>query len=247
MDTAEFFNNHVDYYGVLGPKEYDYFFLRYIEDSFGSKKADILDIGGGGGTFARLCKKTLPNAQITIVDPSTGLLEKQKTEGIKLHIGKLPYELNLEKKFDFIHIKEVLHHVAGNSLLECQQLLSQSILSSSDLLKPGGILMVHEEFYESHIFPILTRSLIFYMLRLQNLIGIRIPSRHILPGLIVCFYTRKELEDTFDECGLFVVNKIEYFWHSASQDRFYKNLLFLKNWGRVCYILAQNPKDPFHH
>ncbi len=89
------------------------------------------------------------------------MLAKQNIEGVETGIGRLPSELNLEERFDVIHIKEILHHVTGKSIAESKKKLEASIITSKERLNHGGYSLVGEVYYESFLYRTLTRSIIF--------------------------------------------------------------------------------------
>lgn len=121
---------------------------------------------------------------------------------------------------------------------ESKNIRKKSIITSLTCLNPHGYIFIHELYYESYFFPGFTRSLIFYLLKIQNSLGIKIPIKEFLEELDVCFYTRKELNASFEELGLKVVDYYEEEWAKNKT----KKMLFLKNWGRACYVL-QRIKD----
>lgn len=233
MDPGDFFNKNAHFYGVLKPHKYDYFFMDFISKN--KKGCNLLDVGGGGGCFAKLCKENLETAEICIVDPSKALLEKQGLENIRTVIGKLPDELNVDEKFDYIHIKEVLHHVTGPSIEKSKDLFLLSLRTlKKNNLNQSGYILIHEIFYESYIIPTFTRSLLFNLLKLQNKLNLKIPFKEFIRGLDVCFYTRDELKSLFKETGFRVVDYYEEYWTHAPIK---KKMLLLKNWGRMCFII----------
>ena len=236
MDPGEFFDKNDDFYGCLEPQKYDYFFIDFISEH--SKKCNLLDIGGGGGCFTKMCKERFQETNLCIVDPSRSLLNKQRLDGVKLVIGKLPNELNITEKFDYIHIKEVLHHITGASIAESKKLLVDSLLNSLSLLNKDGTLLIHELFYESYLIPTFTRTMIFYVLKLQNLLRIKIPVKEFMQGLDVCFYTRSELKKTFNDLGFEIVDYYEEDWGNSKLTK----MMLLNNWGRMCFVL-QLPND----
>lgn len=236
MQQDEFFDKNSNFYGALSPKKYDYFFLNFIK-KYGDN-CSILDIGGGGGCFTRLCKESLKNVNVCVVDPSPKLLQKQNLDGINLVVGKLPDELNITEKFDYIHLKEVLHHVTGSSIDETKNLLKSSLVNSVKHLDDDGYLLIHELFYESYLIPTFTRTTIFYLLNLQNSLNFTLPSRHFLKGLSVCFYTRDELQSVFNDIGLEVVDYYEEKWNDTQMKNL-KKISFIKNWGRMVFVLRR--------
>lgn len=231
MDVGEFFDKNDDFYGCLKPHKYDYFFIDYIYKQ--TKKCNLLDIGGGGGCFITICKERFQETNLCIVDPSKSLLQKQKLDGIKLVIGKLPNELNITEKFDYIHMKEVLHHVTGSSIVESKKLLTQSLINSQYLLNDNGYILIHELFYESYLIPTFTRTALFYFLKLLNLLRIKVPAKEFIQGLDVCFYTRSDLRKIFNDLGFEIVDYYEENWANSKL----KKIALLRNWGRMCFVL----------
>lgn len=231
MDPGEFFDRNSKVYGCLIPHKYDYFFIDFIRRN--TNKCNLLDIGGGGGCFTKLCKECFKEFSLCIVDPSKSLLQKQELNDIKLVIGKLPNDLNTKETFDYIHIKEVLHHVTGPSIKESRNLLIQSLINSQNHLNNNGYILIHEPFYESYFIPTCTRTIIFYLLKLQNLLKIKIPLKEFISGLDVCFYTRNELRKIFKDLGFEVVDYYEENWKWKK----YKKMMLIKNTGIMCFVV----------
>ena len=131
-----------------------------------------------------------------------------------------------------IIIKEVFHHIVGPSINESKELLRDSLFAIKEILKNDGFLLIHELFYESYLIPTLSRTLIFYLLALQNKFGIKVPAEEFLMGLSVCFYTRPEFESILNDCGFKIINYHEEYFGNT----FKKKFLFLQNWGRMLFI-----------
>lgn len=245
MDAGEFFDKNANIYGALKPKKYDYFFIDFISKH--SNGCNLLDVGGGGGCFTKLCQEYFETVDLCIVDPSKELLQKQKLKNIKTVVGKLPDELNLDEKFDYIHIKEVLHHVTGSSTKKSKDLFVRSLINlKNNNLSSNGFILIHELFYESYLFPTFTRTMIFYLLKLQNRLRIKVPIKDFIDGLDVCFYTRDELKSIFKETGFQVVEYYEESWNSTPSKRMMllKKSALLKNWGSICFVI-QNVNKTF--
>lgn len=238
MDPSTFFNSNPDHYGTLTLRDWDHYFLDVMLKRAEKPDPKILDIGGGGGAFAKLCQDQLPESRILVVDPAEKLMEKQDLEGIDYQYGRLPDEIRVDDRFDFVHIKEVLHHVTGPNVRATESILRDSITTSKELLAPGGYLLIHEIYYESFLYPKLTSTAIFYALRLQNHLNVKLPTEHFKLGLDVFFYTRRELEEAIAECGLRIVEKRDDY-DNYNPNPLMKSLLFLKEWGRVCFVLQK--------
>lgn len=235
MDNIEkFFNEYSSFYDSVKPSTYDYIFIDFLKSQ---KKIHLLDVGGGSGVFACLVKKEYPKSDVVIIDPSTDLLNKIPNSEIKKIQGSLPDQLNIhdDSKFNIIHIKEVLHHITNKSINESQLCVIKSLNELKNHSEHEGYLLIHEIYYESPLYSTLSRTIIFYLLRLQNQLHIKWPSKEFLSGLQVCFYTRREIKDIVNKCGFEIVNIYEYPWGKT----FKKYPLFIKDWGRIL-IIAKN-------
>jgi 2-polyprenyl-3-methyl-5-hydroxy-6-metoxy-1,4-benzoquinol methylase len=232
MEDEDFFNKHSDFYGAIEPTKSDFFFINFISKN---QFKLILDIGGGGGCFARLCKKRFPKTKICVVDPSIKLLNKQQLNGIEKIKGWLPDHLNVTSLYDFVHIKEVLHHLTKKNIKESKKNVIESLESTKKILNENGFLLIHEIYYDGYLFETSSRTIIFYLLKIQNFLKITIPHKHFRQGLSVCFFTRKELIEMFNELNFEIIETREKAWTK----NIFTALLLIKSYGRVCFILKR--------
>lgn len=227
------FENHTNFYGNVSIYPYDHYFLNFIRNT----KGRLLDVGGGSGRFAIFVQDKYPTLDISVIDPSQSLLNMIEDERIKKFNGSLPDQLGLDDSqiYDYIHVKEVLHHVAGASIRESKEFVKQSLLNLKKHLNEEGILMVHELFYEGYIVPTLPRTFIFYLLKLQNSLNIKVPFNEFLLGLDVCFFTRYEFRSLLRDCGLDILDAYEGNWDNNIK----KKMMLLENWGRMLFVLKK--------
>lgn len=235
VDSGEFFDTYSARYSYANPLKHDVFFVNFIKKN--GQTHSILDIGGGGGAFAKYCRSVFPDADICIVDPSRELLQKHNVHGIKRVVGSLPDDLNVDSAYHYIAMKVVLHHVVGSSIRESKELVKRSIMAAKSKLDDGGYVFIREIYYESYLIPTLTRTMIFYLLRLQNKLKFKIPHDDFLYGLEVCFYTREEIESLIKECDLEIVEHLNDEVCPGLGGR----AMLLKKRGTTSYILR--PKD----
>lgn len=230
MHNTNIFDEYAEFYGNTSPHSYDYFFLNFIIKS----NASLLDIGGGSGTFAILAKDIYPNMDIVVIDPSQKLLDRINDKRIKTYRGSLPNNIcfNEDSSFDYIHIKEVLHHIVGHSVSESEIIVRNSLINLRKKLKDDGFIFIHELFYESYLVPSLSRTFIFNILKFQMNFKLRLLPKEFLMGLVVCFYTRDEFKKILNECGYELVGYHEELWENSIK----KKALLLKNWGRMLFI-----------
>jgi SAM-dependent methyltransferase len=166
------------------------------------KKIRILDLGCGDGSFIKNMIAAGMNAEFIGSDISSAMIHIAKKKlngqsGVELFIAdgfKLP--LTSETKFDLIHIDSVLHHLIGKTRAKSQYIASQMLGMLTSRLSENGILVVEEMYYVSYLIPQITSSLIFYGLKLLNLLRLdlsRIISEY-QPGLEVNFFYDEQIE-----------------------------------------------------
>ncbi len=205
-ESTDFFEKHADFYH-RGVTEFDYFFINFVNDNK-KNKSSLLDIGGGSGSFSKLVIQNCPGINnVTILDPSAKLLSKiDDNLHIKKVVGSLPDEVPINSTFDFIQISNVLHHITGKTGGGTKLLLKKSLSSIKDLLNEDGFLLLQENFYEGYLIPTLPRSLIFYLLSIQNKLNVKVPVDGFILGLEAYFYTRDELRSELEDCGFEIIH-----------------------------------------
>ena len=203
-------------------------FLR--SEDFNEKS--LIDIGGGAGQFAKFLKDSIPELDITILDPSDNQLKNVNDDRLKLISGNLPNNLPKNQKYNYIHLKFVLHHLIGKTIKISTINVKKSLVSLRKCLKNDGLLIIQEIFHESYILPSLFRSMIFYLLKLQNAFKIKIPTEHFLLDLQACFYPRIELKNILKQCGFEIIKVQENFWPYEVL----RKLILIKKWGEVLIV-----------
>jgi 2-polyprenyl-3-methyl-5-hydroxy-6-metoxy-1,4-benzoquinol methylase len=239
MDPNQnYFNQNSKFYGNQKFLVTDNFFLKFIRrvDQKGQKK--FLDIGGGSGVFSQTLSENFGDIKISIVDPSEKMLEMVKDKKIIKYRGYLPNSLNIptSEKFDFILLKEVLHHVTGTTIDSSRTKVIESLKTITDILDSNGVVFIHELYYESYIWPTFSRTMIFWLLKIQDTINIRFLPEEFRSGLSVCFYTRDELKLILSQAEFQLIDSYEENFSNTMK----KKCLFLKNWGRILLIIKKS-------
>lgn len=233
MNNSDFFDKNVKFYGKNRIYDYDYYLIEFIKKNKDNGK--LLDIGGGVGTFAKFVITQCPNIDVTVVDTSLEMLNRIEEPKIKKIVGEFPDKISINPGFDYIHVKEVFHHVTGSSIKNTKILLRESLKNIRILLNDDGFLIIHELFYESPIVTSLSSTIIYYLCKIQNKYVIKLPIKEFLPGLNVYFYNRKELTDVLKEEGYDIIHCYEKKWGHNAKTR----LLLLKDWGRIILVVKK--------
>ena len=165
----------------------------------------ILDIGGGNGLFADKLLKHFPFSEVTIVEPDLPLLARNTAHCHKHLVNKTFQDFYCaEGSFDIIHMNWVLHHFIGHSYSETVQHQIDSLHQASELLKPGGKLLIFENFYESFVSDDFSGRLIYQLTAMET------PKRLIrklganTAGIGVAFHSQNQWCHLINRSGLTV-------------------------------------------
>lgn len=213
--------------------------LREYLDS--GKSSLALDVGCGGGVFIDMLLDRYPNARAFGLDFSVGMLARNMSHPRKnLILGnakKLPFGPGT---FDLINVDTVMHHLidsAGyNNTLEG---IKQFLLNVRDVLKPGGLLIVHEIYHEFVLRDHLGSRVVFELSTLKlpvlaaNLLK-RIGMNTANAG--VCFLTRRQWNEMFEGTHYEVLDAVEKPW----VDHAFERLGFNRN-GDLYFTLRSMP------
>ncbi|MCG3206492.1 MAG: Ubiquinone/menaquinone biosynthesis C-methyltransferase UbiE [Anaerolineae bacterium] len=181
------------------PDQRDFFIKAFQKLS--DKHLKILDIGCGTGHRLRGFRLFYPSFDLYGIDITPNMLRSgQATQagGINLMVGdslNIPFP---NQSFDAIIISEVLHHLVSNDRVESCRLRELALLEILRLVKPGGLILLHEVCFYS-----LWRSIaIFHLSYLFSRFNFSIPMLNVHKNVVVNFFTLQELERTFKQFNL---------------------------------------------
>jgi len=176
--------------------------LKKFVDVTSRKPLAILDVGCGAGVFVDMLLQEYPQAQAFGVDSSLGMLRRNRFASRKVLVlgdaRELPFR---PQSFDLINVDTVMHHLVDfrgyqNTIRAIQRFL----ISLQELLKPGGLLIVHEIYHESLFRDNLGARVVYKLstLQLPNLVANllkRVGLNTANAG--VCFLTRRQWDEMF--------------------------------------------------
>ncbi len=104
----------------------------YVESILDKGSCRVLDIGCGPGDFLVTGKQR--GWEVVGIEPSPAASEYARSRGVSVHTGFFSSEVKeILGKFDFIHMSEVLEHVANPT---------EIVAVASQMLKSGGVMCV---------------------------------------------------------------------------------------------------------
>jgi ubiquinone/menaquinone biosynthesis C-methylase UbiE len=170
---------------------------------------DVLDLGGGNGLFVDQLLARFPNSSVTILEISASLLAKnrpaQRKKLVRGAIENMP-DLLAGRKFDYITMNWVLHHLVGNSYRTCRENCLDTLMQCKELLKPNGMLLVAENMFDGYMRSNIPSHLIYDITAIKWPLFVRLAKRFFnTAGVGVCFQSQPAWERMFAQAGFEVV------------------------------------------
>lgn len=126
-----------------------------------------LDIGGGIGRYAQLVCDKVPGCRMTVLDKSE-LAEDAFVDDDRLQLEAGDYfDYQPGRRYDFVVFKTVLHHFIADSENATLELQRQALRKARSLLRPGGLLLIEENFYQGLLGDDLPGRLIYAVTKQQ--------------------------------------------------------------------------------
>ncbi len=186
-----------------------------------------LDIGGGCGKFS-LDIINGTDYIVEVIDPSLQAKENFfSNKNLKL-ISQDFMQYPIEKKYDFIFLNLVLHHVIGNNEIENRIAQLSFLEKAKKHLKPDGILFIQENYYEGILGSDITGKIIYKLTRskfLEKLIRLLGANT---AGEGVRFRSSRSWEILFKKVGLVKISEASATKWGA-KIKFFEKLFLLMN------------------
>ena len=178
---------------------------------------DVLDLGGGNGTFVDRLLARYPKSSATIVDG---------------------------RAFDCITLNWVLRHLVGNSYSACRTNFLSTIEQCKLLLKPNSILLVAENMFEGYLRSNLPSHLIYAITAIRFPWFLYFTRRFFnTAGTGVCFQSQRAWRRMFAQAGFDVIafqRGLEWWWLDRSLRGRAIHLLFVKSVSHGHFFLRPN-------
>ena len=203
---------------------------------------NFLDIGCGNGNFIKALVNADVKANYFAFDMSLKMIERARenlagcdveffvADGFK--IPTMPH-----RRFNIIHLDSVLHHLIGKTRGKSTSLIDKMLTSLMDKLEDDGILLVQEVYYNSYIISTFTSFVVFYGLKLINLLNLDVSRfmTEIKPGLEVNFLHENQLKDILNRYGT-----AQLLDKQPWGRRILYRLFLLKEWGHITIYVRKN-------
>lgn len=226
---------------LLSGQQTEYFDEEYVNDHLFkqikpyldkyqfNQRFSILDIGGGNGVYADRLIRTYSNATVTLVEPDRFLLNKNQFHPRKRIVAKTFQESRLvEQSYDVIQFNWVLHHFVSDNYKATRKLQLESLAEAKKYLKPGGTIIILENFYDGRWLDDAPGRII-YQLTASNLLESMISKAGAnTAGVGVSFHSEKAWLKMLDTLH-FKTCYIEHCYDFSELSSLKRNLLGIKN------------------
>lgn len=153
------------------------------------KNPNIVEFGGAAGQLLAQVNKNYPQSDLTNVEIINGYRSRQVLKKIKFVHGSILNGKFSEGAFDAIIIRDVLHHLIGESLRQSRANQRKALKELWRFLEPGGAIFIEELVNDSAI----ASFAIYHLSRINSKIGIRAQQFQVSPHTILAFLTPRNL------------------------------------------------------
>lgn len=190
--TINYFNKNIPEYSLERLK----YAIKIINKHY-QKNSSLIDIGCGAGNVLEFIKSKTKLQNLCGLDVSQRYLEKvRKRLNCDTLLGSVlddSFMHKMGKKYDFVLLVAVLHHLIGKARKESKAYALLAIANASKLLNSGGYLIVVEPTFS----PSLACDIIFYIKKIvTTLVRGRLnlfSSAYNIAMPVVSYYTNKQL------------------------------------------------------
>lgn len=200
-------------------KVYFKLYNKYIEEMKTKAELKILDVGGGGGAFARFIKEQAfwggnesVKLKIIVIDTTEYDAWTIKDNNIEyilcdaMEIG----EVFEKESFDYIFCNMFVHHLIGNSYKESENIRIKVLKAVRKVLKRDGKLLIADNLNDGFIFDSISCRMIYTLTTCANPVlqsclkkmGVR------SAGSGVCMMSEKMWGKLLENTGFKIVYKV---------------------------------------
>ncbi|NQT21736.1 MAG: methyltransferase [Planctomycetes bacterium] len=194
----------VDYFDKYTP-EYSVERLEFAIDvikKHGRENSSLIDIGCGVGNLLAFVKQQTHLTDLCGIDVSRACLQKtREAVGCETFLGSITdgsFVESIPKKFDFVLLMAVLHHLVGRTRKESKARAAYAVKNALELLEAGGRLMLIEPVY----YPTIVMDFLFYVKKLvTKMTAKRIEIfgfRNNIGAPVVSYYANEALVDMIE-------------------------------------------------
>jgi len=181
--------------GYVHP-EHDPVILNFIKDTC-TEDSKVLEVGGGSGYMLDLISSETDIKHLYNCEIVPEVYRNQINKEIGLIGGdalNLPFK---SSSFDYVIIKNLLHHLVGRTRRESKDNARRAVKELKRVTKDGGYIIILEQYNRHEFFS----TVIFYLTLFFSVFGISFKSFGLRKYVIVSFLTPDEIRKLLTGAG----------------------------------------------
>jgi ubiquinone/menaquinone biosynthesis C-methylase UbiE len=191
-----------------------------IKERFPNGPTSILDLGGGAGYFADKILAEFPSCEVTILDSSALLLNKNRARDRKvLTMGSVSEidDLFFGRRFDVITMNFLLHHLVGKTRKSCWENCVETLAACRRHLAKDGVIIIAEHAFDGPFGTNIPSNTIFAITRIRQPLFVKFARRYFnTAGTGVCFRSERSWRAVFAAAGLTATSIFHMPWELGS-------------------------------
>ena len=192
------------------------------------QRFDVLDVGGGNGAYADRLLRTYSKAHLTVLEPDQYLLSKNSKHPRKQVVqGTFQSAELINYSFDVIQFNWVLHHFISDNYKSSRALQLEALREARMLLRPGGRIVILENFYDGFLLNNLPSRVIFELTANRLISPLIRQAGANTAGVGVCFNSLKAWQQMLRDCDFNRI-KIEHCYDFSELSALKRSLLGIK-------------------
>lgn len=200
----------------------------------------VLDVGGGNGLYADKLVEYFPQATVTNLEPDAYLAGRNQQHPRKRVLVSDFQHAELEPAtFDLVFFSWVLHHFVGSSYGATLALQSGGLEAARGLLKPGGKMVIFENYYDGMMMDDLPGRLIYELTRSKTLSPFTARLGANTAGVGVCFHSAQAWRRLIESAG-FSLDHAEICYAYGTLNALKRTLLHIKGMDVGLVIASPN-------
>ncbi|KII76484.1 class I SAM-dependent methyltransferase [Vibrio renipiscarius] len=167
----------------------------------------LMDVGGGNGKYVDRILSRFPQASVTLVEPEPSLVAKN-TPNTRKHIIPSTFQnLDLPSQLQVVQFNWVLHHFVTDGYANTCQLQQKAIEEAYQILAPGGVILIYENFYEGAWLKSLPSWMIYQLTASQRFAPFAERLGANTAGVGVCFHSASYWQTLLQRAGFLTIQE----------------------------------------
>lgn len=199
----------------------------------------LMDVGGGNGKYVDKILRRFTDASVILVEPEQSLAKKNIADARKQVLQSTFQNLAMPSQLQAVQFNWVLHHFVTEGYQNTCRVQQHALRDAYQVLAPGGIVLIFENFYEGALLQELPSQMIFHLTSSKALAPITEKLGANTAGVGVCFHSASFWQQQLTQAGFINITQ-QHCYDFGTLSTLKRVGLTLKH-QRVGLLVAQKP------